>query len=89
MVSRFKLERDIAGGIFEAVKQQAFRRGADRKDLDTLLRWSMARDLRATPRHLIGLGVGQRERLSIAAQRLRGPSCPTPSPRRSGWTGRG
>ena len=45
-VARLKFERDVAEGIREAVSQQAFRRGADRRDLDTLLKWSQARDLR-------------------------------------------
>ena len=46
-VARLKFERDVAEGIREAVSQQAFRRGADRRDLDTLLNWTMRRDLRA------------------------------------------
>lgn len=45
-VARLRYERDVAEGVFDAAKQQAFRRGADRKDIDTLLNWSMKRDLR-------------------------------------------
>lgn len=45
-VARLRYERDVAAGIFEAAKQEAFRRGADRRDVDTLLNWSMKRDLR-------------------------------------------
>lgn len=44
-VARLRQDRDIAAGLFEAMKQAAFRRGADRRDLDTLLNWSMRRDL--------------------------------------------
>lgn len=39
--------RDMAQVEYDAVAQQAFRRGADRKDVGRLLDWSMARDLRA------------------------------------------
>jgi hypothetical protein len=46
VVARAKFELAVAEGIREAVSQQAFRRGADRRDLDTLLTWSMRRDLR-------------------------------------------
>lgn len=45
-VAKKKFERDIADGMLEAAKQEAFRRGADRRDVDTLLNWSMKRDLR-------------------------------------------
>lgn len=45
-VARLRFDRDVAEGVLDAARQQAFRRGADRKDIDTLLRWSMARDLR-------------------------------------------
>lgn len=45
-VARLKYERDVADGVLDAARQQAFRRGADRKDIDTLLRWSWHRDLR-------------------------------------------
>lgn len=45
-VADLRFDRDVAAGVLEAAKQEAFRRGADRRDLDTLLRWSMHRDLR-------------------------------------------
>lgn len=45
-VARLRYDRDVAAGVLEATRQQAFRRGADRRDLDTLLCWSMRRDLR-------------------------------------------
>lgn len=45
-VAKLRFQRDVAAGIFEAAKQEAFRRGADRKDVHELLRWSEARDLR-------------------------------------------
>jgi hypothetical protein len=45
-VAKLKLERDIAEGILDAARQEAFRRGSDRRDVDTLLNWSMRRDLR-------------------------------------------
>lgn len=44
--AKLRYERDVAEGVLEAVRQQAFRRGADRRDLDTLLDWSKRRDLR-------------------------------------------
>lgn len=45
-IAELRYKRDIAAGIFEATKQEAFSRGADRRDIDTLLNWSMKRDLR-------------------------------------------
>jgi hypothetical protein len=45
-VADLRYKRDVAKGILEAAQQQAFRYGADRRDLDTLLNWSMRRDLR-------------------------------------------
>lgn len=45
-VANLRYERDVKAGMFEAVKQEAFRRGSDRRDIDTLLNWSMKRDLR-------------------------------------------
>lgn len=45
-VADLRYARDVAEGILEATRQQAFRRGAERRDLDTLLNWSMRRDLR-------------------------------------------
>lgn len=44
--ARLRYERDVAEGVLEAARQQAFRRGADRRDLATLIEWSMKRDLR-------------------------------------------
>jgi hypothetical protein len=41
-----KFDRDVKDALLEAAKQEAFRRGADRRDIDTLLNWSMRRDLR-------------------------------------------
>lgn len=35
----------LAKGVLEAVSQQAFRHGSDRRDLHVLLTWSMRRDL--------------------------------------------
>lgn len=45
-VSQLRYLRDVAAGIFEAAKQESFRRGADRRDVNQLLHWSEARDLR-------------------------------------------
>lgn len=45
-VATLRYERDVAEGVLEAMRQQAFRRGADRRAIDTLLGWSMRRDLR-------------------------------------------
>lgn len=45
-VSAARHARDICQAQFEATQQQAFRRGADRRDVHTLLDWSMRRDLR-------------------------------------------
>ncbi len=45
-VASLRYERDVAEGVLDAARQQAFRYGADRRDLDTLLNWSRARDLR-------------------------------------------
>lgn len=45
-VADLRYARDIARGMFEATKQEAFRRGADRADVHQLLEWSMKRELR-------------------------------------------
>lgn len=45
-VADLRYKRDVAKGVFEAAQQECFRRGADRRDVDTLLNWSMKRDLR-------------------------------------------
>lgn len=46
VIADLKHERDVAAGLLEAAHQQAFRRGADRRDLTQLIEWSMRRDLR-------------------------------------------
>lgn len=45
-IARLRYERDVARGYLESMKQSAFRRGADRRDVNLLLEWSMRRDLR-------------------------------------------
>lgn len=45
-VAVLRRERDDLKGDLAAVEQNAFRRGADRRALDGLVRWSMGRDLR-------------------------------------------
>ena len=45
-VADLRFKRDVAQGIFEAAKQECFRRGADRRDVHQLITWSQARDLR-------------------------------------------
>jgi hypothetical protein len=45
-VARLRKARDDSKIGLEVMQQQAFRRGADRKDVGRLLDWSMARDLR-------------------------------------------
>lgn len=45
-VADLKYARDVAEGVLDAARQQSFRRGADRKDVQTLLTWSQHRDLR-------------------------------------------
>lgn len=45
-VADLRYKRDIAKAMMEAVRQEAFRRGADRADVGRLLDWSMKRDLR-------------------------------------------
>lgn len=45
-VADLRYKRDVAKGVLEAAQQQAYRYAADRRDLDTLLNWSRARDLR-------------------------------------------
>ncbi len=44
-VAALAFDRDVAKGMYEAVGQAAFRRGADRRDLSALIGWSMRRDL--------------------------------------------
>ena len=48
-VADLRHARDLAAGVWEATRQQAFRRGADRRAVEELLVWSRARDLRAGP----------------------------------------
>lgn len=45
-VSQLRYVRDVAKGVLDAAQQQAFRRGADRRDLHQLIDWSERRDLR-------------------------------------------
>lgn len=45
-VANLRYDRDVKQGVLEATRQEAFRRGSDRRDIDTLLNWSMRRDLR-------------------------------------------
>lgn len=66
-VSELRHAYKIATANFEATKQQAFRRGSDRRDVDTLLNWSMKRDLRTdTPPpgwdRQTGEVIGERDR---------------------------
>jgi len=44
-VAGLRRDRDIAEGMLDATRQAAFRRGADRRDLSQLIRWSERRDL--------------------------------------------
>lgn len=44
-VARLRYQRDLQKGILESVQQQAFRLGADRRDLHSLVNWSMRREL--------------------------------------------
>lgn len=44
-VARLRMERDIQEGILDSVRQAAFRRGSDRRDLTRLIDWSARRDL--------------------------------------------
>jgi hypothetical protein len=45
-VADLRYARDVAKGVLEAASQQAFRYGADRRDLHRLIEWSQRRDLR-------------------------------------------
>lgn len=45
-VAGLRYKRDVAKGMLEAVQQQGFRCGADRRDLHRMIRWSESRDLR-------------------------------------------
>jgi len=45
-VANLRYARDVAKGVLEAAQQQAFRYGADRRDLHRLIEWSQRRDLR-------------------------------------------
>lgn len=67
-VAKLRYERDVAKGIFEAATQQAFRRGADRKDVHQLLVWSEKRDLRIdTPPHDFDRSTGEIRPRPVAA----------------------
>lgn len=60
-VADLRYQRDVAQGIFEATRQEAFRRGADRADVGRLLDWSRARDLRTdTPPGEYPTAIGAR-----------------------------
>lgn len=52
-VAGLRMKRDIAEGVVEAAKQQAYRRTADRKDAQALATWSMRREMSE-----LGVGVG-------------------------------
>lgn len=45
-VAKLRRDRDIAEGVVDAARQQAFRYAADRRDLSQLISWSQARELR-------------------------------------------
>lgn len=45
-VANLRYARDVAKGIWEATRQESFRRGADRAAVGRLVDWSMRRDLR-------------------------------------------
>lgn len=44
-VARLRHHRDVAAGVLDAAETAAWRHTADRRSLDQLIRWSMARDL--------------------------------------------
>jgi hypothetical protein len=44
-VSTMRYERDVQKGVLESVQQQAFRLAADRRDLHSIVNWSMRREL--------------------------------------------
>lgn len=44
-VAELKRERDIAEGGYEAARQAAWRRSADRRDTERFIEWSMRREL--------------------------------------------
>ena len=45
-VADLRYARDVAKGVWEATRQESFRRGADRAAIGRLVDWSMKRDLR-------------------------------------------
>lgn len=45
-VADLRYMRDVKKGVLDVAEQQAFRRGADRKDVHQFLVWSERRDLR-------------------------------------------
>lgn len=45
-VADLRYQRDLAAGIHKSAEQEAFRRSADRRDANQLLKWSQGRDLR-------------------------------------------
>ncbi len=44
--AHLRRDRDIAEGVLDAARQQAFRYGADRRDLSQMIEWSTRRELR-------------------------------------------
>lgn len=44
-VARLRMERDIAEGVRDAAGQAAWRRSADRRDVQSFVAWSMRREL--------------------------------------------
>jgi len=45
-VADLRFKRDVAAGVHDAARQEAYRRGADRADVARLVDWSARRDLR-------------------------------------------
>lgn len=45
-ISDLRYARDVAKGVHDSTRQEAYRRGADRADVAALIAWSRARDLR-------------------------------------------
>jgi hypothetical protein len=44
--ARLRYNRDVAEGVVDAARQQAYRRAADRRDLHQFITWSERRELR-------------------------------------------
>lgn len=58
-VAQARYDRDVQRGVLDATQQAAFRHGADRRDLHTILTWSMRRELAENggPDDRLDLGV--------------------------------